>query len=196
PISSGNSISVNGLTNSITVDSAPPTVSGKANELYIGGVNTPSSLIPFSKIKVGIGINGIGPSTGPNLISGDSKVKIFDPTLPALEVSSNNARGQLAVATGLGTYSNMAVAGDVILRAEADTAADPAATNTHDLILAARTVSGGAIRFTTGTPATESQKMTILPNGSVGINTPTPGPIAVNTDGVPVPLLDVNGQAR
>src|SRR6202035_4392512 len=37
PISSGNSISINGLTNSITVDSATPPVSGKPNEIYIGG---------------------------------------------------------------------------------------------------------------------------------------------------------------
>jgi len=187
PVSSGNSISVNGLTNSITVDSATPPVAGKPNEIYIGVDNGgPVDDALFSKIKVGIGTRSVTP--------GDSKVKIFDLNSPTLELNSGPARLQLAVATCVSCYSTVASPGDAIIGAKSGAS--------QDLILSATNGNQGAIRFTTGlaqncsVPGAESQKMVLTNTGNLGIgpNFTTGqfcgGPAAVTA------RLDVDGRAR
>jgi hypothetical protein len=127
--------------------------------------------IPFEKIKVGIETKAI---------SGDSKLTIFDPVLPALDVSSGTARGQFSVATCVGCYSTLAVPGDAVLRADAG--------GTRNLILSTQNSNNGAIRFTTGAAGGDIERMTILNNagnGNVGIATATPST-----------KLDVNGKVR
>ncbi|UCD38445.1 MAG: hypothetical protein JSW54_02925 [Fidelibacterota bacterium] len=81
--------------------------------------------------------------------------------------------GEWGVAAGNGQYSNFATAGDIILRA---------AMYAQDLILTARN-STGCIRF--GTGSSDTEKMTILSNGKVGIG---------KTD--PQKELDVDGTTR
>ena len=164
-----------------------------SNKIFIGGDNTNAAPsfppIPFDNIKVGLATHSI---------SKDSKLSIFDPTTtsragnPSLDIlttfpSGIKARGQLAVSTSPGFYSNISVAGDVVLRADADTGVDPNFTATKSLILAARNASGvtpnlyqGAIRFTTGINSCaggypcETEKMTLLAHGNFGVGNNKP----------------------
>jgi hypothetical protein len=184
------SMTFNGLTNSITVDSVAPPPPGKPNELYIGGDNTggPGGAIPFSKIKVGIGTKSV--SAG--------KVTIFDAANPSLDIVGNltgggGARIELGVASRPGNFSNVASAGDVVVRADG--------SQTQDLILAARNGNQGAIRFTTGFAAAcggtgESQKMVLTNAGNLGIG---PNFVTGQVCGGPATVsqrLDVDGRAR
>jgi hypothetical protein len=146
-----------------------------SNKIFIGGDNRSNSSlppIPFSMIQVGIATHAISP---------DSKLSIFDLSRPALDIigptssepTSSLARAQLAVATCAGCYSAVAVPGDVVLRADADINVSKNFTGAGSLILDARS-SSGAIRFVTGFPPTETEKMTLLPDGLVGIGTTSP----------------------
>ena len=114
------------------------------------------------------------------------KLTVQDPTYPYISIRSDpssaiRATLELAVATQTGFFSNVATPGDVIIRTPGG--------DSEDLILAARNGNNGAIRFTTGkadtTPAGESEKMTLINNGYLGIGTTNPtsklhvnGPVA------------------
>ncbi len=106
-------------------------------------------------------------------------LKSYDPTYLSTFAL---ARGTIddsewAAVHAAGNFSNFAIPGDVVLRA-----------NTQNLILSARSATG-AIRF--GTGANDSEKMTISSNGSVGIGTTTTGQCG-NTN-TQTCLLTVNG---
>jgi hypothetical protein len=180
------SMTFNGLTNSITVDSAVPPLPSKPNELYIGGDNgSGAGAIPFSKIKVGIGTRDT---------SGGAKLKIFDPSSPGIELNSGPARLLLNVATCTTCFSTVASPGDAIVSANSG--------GSEDLILAARNGNQGAIRFTTGQahlcgdPDTESQKMVLTNAGNLGIGPNfTTGQFCGGPQQV-TERLDVDGRAR
>ena len=202
-ISTGSAIlNVDGNANSIMVDNSKPTVPAGNNpccQIYLVGDDVDPPAQPVSQVQVGIATRYIPP---------DSKLRVFDPALPAVEVSGNvplpgsptaTARGQFAVATTSGNYSNISNPGDVVLRADADKTMSPTAIATHDLILASRSLTtnaGGAMRFTTGTTTNEFERMTILQGGNVGVGTNTPSTTAPHALPAPEPVLDVNGQVR
>ncbi|MEK7653074.1 MAG: hypothetical protein AAB358_01150, partial [Patescibacteria group bacterium] len=81
-------------------------------------------------------------------------------TNPGIQLSSAAGIGYLGISTSNGGWSNISTPNDFVIRA-----------NTEDLILTARNASG-AIRFSTG--ATDTEKMTILSGGNVGIGTTNP----------------------
>ncbi|MFH0947536.1 MAG: hypothetical protein V1833_00855 [Elusimicrobiota bacterium] len=100
-------------------------------------------------------VNGQGANTVMRVLSGNSAY------YSDIQVGRTGGEADFAISPGASYFSNFATAGDTILR-----------SNTEDLILSARNTSG-AIRF--GTGATDSEKMTILSGGNVGIGTANPG---------------------
>ncbi len=88
---------------------------------------------------------------------------------------NGQANGQIAVAhLSAGSFSDAATLGDFVIRT-AGPAVGGITDLSEDLILAVRNATG-ALRFTTWdqTSAADTEKMTILPNGNVGIGINNP----------------------
>jgi hypothetical protein len=101
-------------------------------------------IVEDAALNPGMFISGGGPAKSVNIQFG----------------RTNLADGGIGIAGGVGSFSGIATTGDMVIRAE-----------TNNLILSAKN-AGGDIRFSTG--ATDTEKMTILSNGNVGIGTSTP----------------------
>jgi len=163
PIRSGNSLVFNGVTHEITATTTP-TNPATSKQMFLG--LDPTSGPNFFDISVGIGTK----------TTNGAKLRVFSPQTPNIALSSSQpgpgvkATLEFGVATCPSCYSTIATPGDVVIRGDAD--------DTEDVIIAARSWTAnplaGAIRFTTGTPATEAERMTILRNGFVGIGTKNP----------------------
>jgi prepilin-type N-terminal cleavage/methylation domain-containing protein len=123
----------------------------KTNNRLGVGTGLPSNTLTVlgTSLMTGSGANG-----GAQLLSGAAG------TSSEFTLGRTVTEARLGVAGAAAGISNFATAGDTVLRAE-----------TEDLILTARNATG-AIRF--GTAAADTEKVTILNNGRMGIGTTTP----------------------
>jgi hypothetical protein len=117
------------------------------------------------------------------------RLTIMHDSLPVLGIINdrpindpNNMKLELALAMGNGYYSNVAVVGDGVLRANGNA--------TKNMIISARNYNNGNIRFTTGNAATEAERMRVSFNGNVGVG----DFIALGQD--PTHRIDILGNAR
>lgn len=104
------------------------------------------------------------------------------------------ATGVIAIAHAFGSFSNIATAGDFIMRAH-DNGSDPEiGTCAEDIILTAQTANG-AIRFaTSGASGTaEAERVTIDANGRVGIGTNAPCHLVHLRNDIPGIFFEDNG---
>lgn len=178
PIKTGNSLSLDGVLHTLTATTTSNLATSK--KLFIG--LDPSSGPNFFDIGVGIGTKD---TVG-------ARLRVFAPQTPNIALSSSQpgpgvkATLEFGIATCSSCYSTIATPGDVVIRGDAD--------DTEDMIIAVRSFTAnplaGAIRFTTGTQATEAERMTILNNGFVGVGTNSPPALFAIGNGNP---FQVNG---
>jgi hypothetical protein len=164
-IRSGNSLFYRGTIHQINagVSLANPALNKK---LFLGLDHTVSP--NYHEIEVGIGTK----------ITGGAKLRVHAPATPNIVLSTNlnpptsviGANLEFGIASCTSCFSNFATPNDVVIRGDAD--------DTEDVIITARSWTtnplAGAIRFGTGTQATETERMTILKDGKVGIGTNAP----------------------
>ncbi len=138
------------------------------------GTTTPQGGFVVTNGNVGIGT--WAPSTFLQVIgSGDPAISLLSGSATAItsyNIGRTSTDGKFAVAGSAGSYSNIAVQGDVVLLSR----------NANNLILSAANNSG-AIEFSTGT--TDTLKAIITQAGNVGIGSTVPGQV-----------LDVSGNIR
>lgn len=118
------------------------------------GVTTPRMSITNDG-KVGIGI-----------VPTNSHLTVYNASVPSIMLSSENAMLRMGVATCNGCFSQTAAPGDVIVASST--------LSSRHLILGAMNGNNGAIKFTTGQAGSDTEKMSINANGTVGIGTSTP----------------------
>jgi len=141
------------LANQVMADVTCPVFGLAQYTGHVGiGTTTPDALLEIN--------SGSSGAAGLNVES------LLDPSVVVIDNSGNQGILSLTVATQAGNFSNIAAAGDAVVRTGAN-----AAGAGGNLVLTARTATG-SILFSTQAPDTE--KMVITNAGNVGIGTAAP----------------------
>jgi len=145
---------------SLMIDSAATsgtawTLDAVASKLYFKTAGNPAGIVVIDDVNDRVGIGTAAPVEKLHVVDAAGNT--------AIQLNSGLYAGQIGVASGAGDFASFATAGDVIVRSM---------TSSRDLILKA--APDGAIRFGTDGAGPESEKVTITPDGNVGINDVNP----------------------